>query len=270
MYDSDTIQFSSDFPEFLESFSESSATRFCFRHVSVFVAYFFLLLWRFITLILFSIHATDCLFQEKHASYSCKNFTLFSHATELEISWQIASVINTLIVIAALVKVPDYRGYLSSLRSNSKHARFWSLFLQLIAFLTSKSIVISTGLPAVSACIQIDYIVMAISTTLVVYLWNEVPTPWKDSTPTFRVARGAYISTLVVFTLEYFYLFVITTAQTAFQVTGLYYSYGVSSAIECITVVLNAAEAAFHYSLMKFFWNKWFYGERNLLIDDSV
>ena len=255
--------------------TDTKKNRLCGREVCIkittFVAYFGLLLWRFIALILFSVHVTDCLLREKHSSYGCENFTLFSHANELEVAWQTASVINSLIAIAVLVKVPGYKGYLSTLRSNSKHARFWSLFFQLLATFTSKIVVISTGLPTMSALIEIGYIAMEVSSTFVVYLWNGVHTPWKDSgVPMFRVARGAYILSLLVFILEYFYLFIITSAQVAFQVTGLYFSPGVSSAVQIVVVVLNATEATFYYSVMKFFWNKWFYGERNLLITDNV
>ena len=254
---------------------DTKKNRLCCREVCIkitaFVAYFGLLLWRFIALILFSIHATDCLFREKHSSYDCKNFTRFLHADELEVAWQTASVINTLIVIAVLVKVPGYKGYLFTLRLNSKHARFWSLFFQLLATVTSKIVVISSELPAMSELIEIGYIAMEVSSTFVVDLWNGVYTPWKTSTvPIFRVAHGAYVLSVLVFILEYFYLFIITSAQAAFQVTGLYYSRGISSAVQVIAVVLNAAEATFYYSVMKFFWNKMFDGERNLLINDNV
>ena len=64
------------------------------------VAYFSVLLWRLVGLALFGVHVTDCLFREKHASYHCNNFTLFSHAYELEIAWQASSILNTLIVLA--------------------------------------------------------------------------------------------------------------------------------------------------------------------------
>ena len=78
------------------------------------------------------------------------------------------------------------------------------------------------------------------------------------------------VLTLLVLILEYFYMFVTASAQTTFQVTGLYYSREVSSAVQIIAVVLNATEATFYYSVMKFFWNKWFDGERNLLINGNV
>ena len=39
---------------------------------------------------LLSINVTNCLFREKHSSYCYKNFTLFSHADELEVAWQTA------------------------------------------------------------------------------------------------------------------------------------------------------------------------------------
>ena len=271
MLDSKIADVLGNFAEPFDTERNRSCGREGFIKIATFVAYFGLLLWRFIALILFSIHVTDCLFREKHSSYGCKNFTLFSHADELEVAWQTASVINTLIIIAVLVKVPGYKGYLSTLRSNSKHARFWSLFFQLLATVTSKIVVISTGLPAMSELIEIGYIAMEVSSTFVVCLWNGVHTPWKTSrVPIFRLAHVAYILSLLVFILEYFYLFIITSAQAAFQVTGLYYSRGISSAVQVIAVVLNAAEATFYYSVMKFFWNKMFYGERNLLINDNI
>lgn len=60
--------------------------RLCSRQVCVKVAviltYSAVLLWRFIGLVLYGIHATDCFFREKLASYRCKNFTMFSYANE--------------------------------------------------------------------------------------------------------------------------------------------------------------------------------------------
>lgn len=122
--------------------------RVCSREICikviVMIVYCGLLLLRFIGLILFSIHSSDCLLRERHASYRCKNFTLFSHARELELSWQIASVFNTVIVILVLMKVPSYEGYVSALRNNAKFARFWSLFLQLLVTVAFNIIVVSS------------------------------------------------------------------------------------------------------------------------------
>lgn len=98
---------------------DSTVCRLCNHKMCIkvteIVAYFSVLLWRFIGLILFSIHSSDCLLRERHASYRCKNFTLFTHADELEISWQIASVINSSLVILVLMKAPDYEGYFSAI-----------------------------------------------------------------------------------------------------------------------------------------------------------
>lgn len=244
----------------------------CFN-VTAIVAYFTVLLWRFTGLILFSIHSSDCLLRERHASYRCKNFTLFSHAAELEISWQIASVINCLLVILVLLKIPDYEGYSSALRNHSKFARFWSLFFQLAVTVIFNVIVVYTGSPGmtISKLIGVGFILVEISTVMVVYLWNTVPAPWKDSTAAvFRVAHTAYVLSLLLFILENFYSFVLTSAQAAFQVTGMYNVHGISPSLQAIVVVLNAAEATFNYAMMKFFWNKWFDDQRNLFINDYV
>ena len=243
--------------------------RFCSRQVCVKVAviltYSAVLLWRFIGLILYSIDATDCFFREKLASYRCKNFTLFSYANELQISWQMASVINTLLVIVVLVKVPGYEGYVSVLRRNSKHTRFWSLFGQLAVAITYNIILISTEPLGTSRFIEVGFILGEISATLVVYLWNTVSAPWKER----RVEHLLYMLTLILFILENFYLFILISIQAAFQVTGVN-NFRRTPAAQAITIVINAAEATFYYALMKFFWNKLFDDRRNLLINDNV
>lgn len=271
MSDSEATPISVDSERSMKSRESCLCGREVCIKVTAMLGYFVLLLWRFVGLILFSIHVTDCLFRERHASYRCKNFTLFSHANELQVAWQMASFINAVIVIVVLLKVPGYQGYLSTLRNNWKHARFWSLFFQFLAAVSFKIVVISTEPPGVSTLVVFGYIFMEVSTVFVVYLWNGVPTPWKLSgVPILRVARGAYVVSLLIFFLENFFLFIITSAQVASQVTGLSNSSRVSSALQVIAVVLNAAEATFNYCVMKFFWNKFFYGGRNLLISDSV
>ncbi|XP_022780823.1 uncharacterized protein LOC111322051 [Stylophora pistillata] len=239
----------------------------CFK-VAVMLIYFGLLLWRFIGLVLYSIHATDCFFREKLASYRCQNFTIFSHANELEISWQISSFINTLLVILVLFKVPAYEGYLSALRNNSRHARFWSLFAQLMVAVGYNIIVICTEPSRVSKIIEFMFILGEVATTLVVYLWNTVPAPWRE--PRDTVKNLAYSVTLLLFIVENLYLFVLMSTQAAFQVTGVNNFQRTPSALQAVTIVVNAGEATFYYAMMKFFWNKWFDDRRNLLINDNV
>ncbi|XP_068760826.1 uncharacterized protein [Montipora capricornis] len=239
----------------------------CFK-VVVMLTYFMLLSWRFIGLLLYSIHATDCFFREKVASYRCKNFTTFSYANELEISWQVSSFINSLIVILVLVTVPSYGGYLSALRNNSKHARFWSLFAQLTVAVCYNIIVICTETVGISKVIEVMFIFGEISSTLVVYLWNTVPSPWKE--PRDPAKNLAYTLTLVVFILENLYFFILMSTQAAFQVTGVNNFRQTPSTLQAVTIVVNAGEATFYYAIMKFFWNKWFDDRRNLLINDNV
>lgn len=256
----------------------TKSSRLCERKVDIrvtaMVAYFGVLLWRSVGLFLFSIHATGCLIREKHASFRCENFTLFSHANELQVAWQMSSVINALVAIAVLLNVPGYRGYLSALRNNSKYARFWSLFFQMFVMVTFKIVLISTEPPdqlGVNKLIEAGYIFMDTFTLLVAYLWNGVPAPWKTSGVVIsRVAHAAYVCSLLVFILENFVLFVIISAQAAFQVTGLYNSHEFFSALQVISVMQNAVEASLNYALLTFFWNKWFYCERNLLMFHNI
>ena len=198
--------------DFSQPFNKKKKTGWCRREscikVAKLVAYFSVLLWRLVGLVLFGVHVTDCLFREKHASYHCNNSTLFSHAYELEIAWQASSILNTLIVLAVLVKAFGVQECLSALRNNSKHARFWSLFFQLVGTIISKIVVISTVPPVTAILIEVGYIFMVVSTILVVYLWNGIPAPFKatctKAPSVVRAARAAYIISLLVFMLEYF------------------------------------------------------------------
>ena len=265
--------------DFSQSSNVKKAPGLCCREgcmkVAELFAYFGVLLWRLVGLALFAVHVTDCLFREKHASYQCNNFTLLSHAYELEIAWQASSILNTLIVLAVLIKAFGVKECLSALRNNSKHARFWSFFLQLVGTIISKIVVISTAPPVITILIEVGYVLMVVSTILVVYFWNGIPAPFKATYTrvprVIHVARAAYVISLVVYILEYFFLFIITTAQAAFQVTGLHSnSDGNYSTIHILAVVLNFTEASFHYAIVKFFWNKSFDDRKNLLINDNV
>lgn len=264
MSDQQLLPFDQNSAEYVAN-SGSFCRQVCFK-VVVMLSYFLLLSWRFIGLLLYSIHAASCFFQEKVASYRCKNFTTFSYANELEISWQVTSFINTLIVILVLLTVPSYEGYLSALRNNSRLARFWLLFAQLIVAVSYNIIVICTETIGISKVIEVMFILGEISTTLVVYLWNTVPSPWRE--PRDSAKNLAYTLTLVVFILENLYLFVLTSTQAAFQVTC--HPHYMPSTLHAITIVVNAGEATFYYAMMKFFWNKLFDDRRNLLINDNV
>ncbi|CAH3104503.1 unnamed protein product [Pocillopora meandrina] len=191
------------------------------------------------------------------------------------------SFVNTVLVILVLRKVPNYEGYLSALRNNSKHARFWSLFAQLMVAVGYNIIVISTETSGVSKIIEVMFIFGEIATTLVpsgciwintsvlgIYLLHKVPAPWKE--PREKVNNWAYSLTLLLFILENLYLFVLISTQAAFQVTGVNNFHRTPSALQAVTIVVNAAEATFYYAMMKFFWNKWFTDQRDLLINDSV
>ncbi|XP_022780722.1 uncharacterized protein LOC111321967 [Stylophora pistillata] len=239
-----------------------------FLNVAPIFIYFGILIWRFISLVLYTIYATDCFFREKVASYRCQNFTIFPYAKELEINWQVVSFINTVLIILVLREVPGYEGYRSAIRNNSKYARFWSLFAQLLVAVGYNIIVICTETSRVNKIIEVMFILGEIATTLVVYLWNKVAAPWRE--PRDTVKNLAYSLTLLLFIVENLYLFILISTQAAFQVTGVDNFRRTPSALRAVTIMVNAAEATFYYAMMKFFWNKWFDDRRNLLDNDNV
>lgn len=240
----------------VEAFDDSSA-KYDFTTFLTTV-YFIFLFWRFASIALYSVYATDCFLRAKLATLRCENFTRFPDPTKFEIAWQTTSVINSFIAIAILFKLPEFPG-LQVVTTRLIHlARFWSFFFQLIVVLTYNVILIFHEHLFESAVIEVGFIFDEIAIWMVVCLWNFVPAPNNKSFDRYSGLVIAYYWTLVVFFLENFFLFLLMTSQAALDVTGIHEFESRSKGLQALGIVLNATEATFYFAVMKFMWNKLF------------
>lgn len=220
--------------------------------------YFIFLSWRIVTIVLYSVYATDCFLRAKLATLRCENFTLYPDPTKFEITWQSTSAINGFIAIATLFKLPQFPGFRVVLVRIVRLARFWSFFFQLVVVVAYNLILFfHEHLPG-SAIIEVGFIVDEITIWVVVCLWNFVPAPNNHSGDRYPWILFAYKWTLVVFFLENFFLFLLMTSQAALDITGIHEFESRAKGLQALGVVLNATEATFYFAVMKFMWNKLF------------
>ncbi|XP_068745507.1 uncharacterized protein [Montipora capricornis] len=224
----------------------------------VMTTYFIFLLWRFVSIALYSVYATDCFLRAKLATLRCENFTKFPDPTVFEIAWQSTSAINGFIAIAILFKLPEFPGFTVIGLRLIRLARFWSFFFQLIVVMTYNIILFFHEHLLESAVIEVGFIFDEMTIWMVVCLWNFVPAPKNKSFDRCPGLLIAYYCTLIVFFLENFFLFLLMTSQAALDVTGIHEFENRSKGLQALGIVLNATEATFYFAVMKFMWNKLF------------
>lgn len=233
-------------------------------------AYFVFLGWRFISLALYSIYATDCFLRAKLATLRCENFTLYPNPTRFEIAWQSCAAVNNFIAIGILFKLPEFPGWNVVSARLVRLARFWSFLFQLVVVISYNLMLYCHEHLAESAIIEVGFIIDEITITAVVCLWNFVPAP-HDRCDGFACLSVAYKMTLVVFFLENFFLFLLMSSQAALDITGIHEFETRSKGLQALGIVFNATEATFYFAVMKFMWNKLFEGDvENLLKKDTI
>lgn len=233
-------------------------------------AYFVFLLWRFISLALYSVYATDCFLRAKLATLRCENFTLYPNPLRFEIAWQSCAAVNNFIAVGILFKLPEFPGWNVVSARLVKLARFWSFLFQLVVVISYNVMLFCHEHLAESAIIEVGFIVDEITITAVVCLWNFVPAP-RNRSHGFPCLSVAYNLTLVVFFLENFFLFLLMSSQAALDITGIHEFETRSKGLQALGIVFNATEATFYFAVMKFMWNKLFEDDAvDLLKKDTI
>lgn len=236
----------------------------------IITAYFVFLSWRFVSLGLYSVYATDCFLRAKLATLRCANFTLYPNPTRFEIAWQTCSAVNNFIAIGILFKLPEFPGLDVVCARLIRIARFWSFIFQLVVVITYNLMLFFHEHLPESAMIEVGFIVDEITITIVVCLWNFVPAP-RNRSHGLPCLHVAYNLTLVMLFLENFFLFLLMSSQAALDITGIHEFESRSKGLQALGIVFNATEATFYFAVMKFMWNKLFEGDvEDLLKKDTI
>ena len=97
-----------------------------------------LLLWQIIGTVLYFLRAYDCCLRDRHATFSCSNFTKIPHSKELELTWLVSQDISIGLIPFVLRKVRGLLGLLAILKKAVWMPAFWSrmamLAMQIVGF----------------------------------------------------------------------------------------------------------------------------------------
>lgn len=99
------------------------------------VCYSLLLCWQLAGTCLFLIRCVTC-FKKNSLTYWCENNAAFEYSGELELTWLVTQCLLSVILVAALHKVPAFPGYKVILNQLKYLPSFWTLIL---LFLTALS-----------------------------------------------------------------------------------------------------------------------------------
>lgn len=218
--------------------------------------YLVFMIWRYLSIFLYAVFATECFFRAKVATLRCENFSVFPFPTLFEIAWQTSSSINSVICIAVLQRLPQFPGFLVIRRKLVRIARFWSLLFQLFVVITFNVILLLHEHLLVISVVEFGFIFDEVSVTAVVCLWNFVPAPNSENAS--KSFQFCYYFTLVAFFLENLYLFILMSSQAALDITGIHEFENRPPSLQAVGIIMNATEATFYFAIMKFFWNKIF------------
>ena len=235
--------------------------------------YFLFLVWRFVSFVLYVVHSSDCFFTYKHLSYLCSNSTMFLYPQELELSWQISCVINSIVCIAVLPLMSTFQGYWYTLKQLSHFPRFWSLQGQLlvtVAYTAIVSVLHNVPDTEVSVALEVGFILGPIFTTMVACLWNLAPYPTQHTLSPHMYL--VYRCTILMYYVENLYVFVLVSVHIAFGINGVKGNdlSTLHPSVHAAVIIVHAGEASFYHDISKIFWNKLFDDKRNLLKLDRI
>lgn len=226
----------------------------CLPYVSV--IYIVFMIWRYLSITLYAVFATECFFRAKLATLRCENFTVFPFPTLFEIAWQASSSVNSLIAIGILKRLPQFPGFRTIRRKLVHIARFWSLLFQLFVVITFNLILFLHEHLLEISIVECGFIFDELTITAVVCTWNFVPAPNSENSS--KSFQFCYYITLIAFFMENLYLFILMSSQAALDITGIHEFEHKSPSLQAVGIIMNATEATFYFAIMKFFWNKLF------------
>lgn len=218
--------------------------------------YIVFMIWRYLSITLYAVFATECFFRAKVATLRCENFTVFPFPTFFEIAWQASSSINSLVAIAVVKHLPQFPGFRAIRRKLVRIARFWSLLFQLFVVITFNVILLLHEHLLEISVVECGFIFDEVTVTAVVCIWNFVPAPNDENSR--KSFQFCYYLTLVAYFMENFYLFILMSSQAALDITGIHEFEHRPPSLQAVGMIMNATEATFYFAIMKFFWNKLF------------
>lgn len=229
----------------------------------------FLLLqiFRLVCFILFAIFTVDCMLESQQTSVDCKNFTIYRDPYIWKTNWLSCSILTSFIFLFALCKrfVPEIRPEKNRqiITVLFKKPFFWS-YSSLLALVIAYDMLIIYHNDHCKVYIEVLVVVSKVFTMFLMFQLNYTYPPTTQVG--FRlVTIICYYFALILFVLDNTCKAITESAQVAFKV----YTVQKGSRVDPIAIVdlmLMATSAALYNYFVQFFWNKIFFGGKDILI----
>lgn len=224
-----------------------------------------LLLWQIIGTVLYFLRAYDCCLRDRHATFSCSNFTKIPHSKELELTWLVSQDISIGLTAFALRKVPEFMGFRAILKKAVRMPAFWSLMalhaMQVVGFTI---IMYFNKLTHIQVCLVAAFCMHGLALLAILFVLNFTPIN------RIRRRRNYFVFILLKFTLLVFFvqtstIFVVGSLQFTFKVTGLDEVGRSANFVTIFRKLREFPQVIFFYRTATFFWHKFFLDSRNIL-----
>lgn len=239
-----------------------------FRRLAASIMPLFLLLqlFRLACFILFTIFIVDCMLEEQQTSVDCKNFTIYNDPYLWKTNWLSCSVLTSFIILFALCKrfVPEMRPQknLKIIKVLLKKPFFWS-YSSLITLVIAYDVLIIYNNKDCKVHIEVLVIISKIFTMFLVFQLNFTHPP--STRLGFQMLTiFCYYFSLFLYVLDNTCKAITTAAQVAFKVYTVHKGSNVDP-IVIVDLMLMATSAALYNYFLQFFWNKIFFGGKDIL-----
>ena len=218
---------------------------------------------------MFSIFVVDCTLYHDSTSVDCTNFTVYNTPGCDPYCWKtvwLCCSISTSIVGICLLNrtlLPELRPVRNKaiLKCLIRKPYFWSLNTITVLVVLYDVLIMTQN---ENAKIQVECLVI-LSKLCTVYLLYQLnftfpPCRQKDFRP---ISRAAYCITLSIFALDNLCKFLVLSAQVAFKFYTI--NHNRPKPLTIIDLMLMFINASLYHSFLKFFWQKLFRGDKDIL-----
>lgn len=230
------------------------------------VAWILVFSWQIIGLVLYAIRAFETSITAKHASFQSTHIKVYSNSEALELTWLVTLFFNNALVMLALSKVPSFVGYVVILKKLVRLPSFWSL-LALTAVSMSGYVIIMAFKydSAMELALIVTFMVERLVQVILISFINftQVNHAWNTGSRIVFV----FIKTNITFSfINYFIQFVIGSVQFTLEVYGIDNEIEIESELfNIFSAIRHFAVVVFCYRISKFYWEKLFIDNRNIL-----
>ena len=245
---------------------KNARKRKVFLSVFATVSYSVFLLWEFVGSVLYTVRAVECSAGDKLESFHCSDIDTFSFSKELELAWYITRLVQMIFIVLAIQKLPDFLGYVATLRKLKTLPAFWTLLLLLMMGLVRYVILLALSKNLMTGVLTLFFILSCIFKFLIVGIVNYCQlNSLTQRNPRFVLVlvKITFIVILVQCVID-FCLAIMQLALFADDFNKL--KIGKSTNFRVVANLLRkSAECSFHYKTMDFFWEKLFNDDKNIL-----